>query len=173
MTLGDRIVVLADGRIQQIGRPIELYRAPVNRFVAGFIGTPTMNFVDGTLREDNGQVIFITEGIGIKVGREKSGKAKATEPITLGIRPEDLRVDYSADPGAQSGAPGEAITARVLLVERLGGTSHVHFDVEGGGNRMMAAVSNDRLPDVGETITVRVPPERVHLFGSDGKTITS
>jgi multiple sugar transport system ATP-binding protein len=173
MTLGDRIVVLADGRIQQIGRPIDLYRAPVNRFVAGFIGTPTMNFVDGTLREDNGQIIFIAEGIGIKVDREKSAKAKATDPITLGIRPEDLRVDYSADPGEKSGAAGEAITARVLLVERLGGTSHVHFDVEGGGNRMMAAVSNDRLPDVGETITVRVPPERLHLFGSDGKTITS
>ena len=74
MTLGDRIVVLADGRIQQVGRPIELYRAPVNRFVAGFIGTPPMNFVEGGLREDNGQVFFIAEGISIKVPREKTAK---------------------------------------------------------------------------------------------------
>ena len=172
MTLGDRIVVLADGRIQQIGRPIDLYRAPINRFVAGFIGTPTMNFLEGALREDNGAMFFFAEGVGINVGRDKTGKAKATEPLTLGIRPEDLRVDYSEDPSAKGGARGAAFSARVLLVERLGGTSHVHFDVEGGCNRMMASVSNDRLPDVGETITVRVPPERVHLFGSDGRAIT-
>jgi multiple sugar transport system ATP-binding protein len=172
MTLGDRIVVLADGRVQQIGRPIELYRAPLNRFVAGFIGTPTMNFVEGRLREDNGEVFFVAEGIDIKVRREQTGGAKRTEPLTLGVRPEDLRVDYSVVPSVEAGPPGEVLTARVLLVERLGGTSHVHFDVEGGGNRMMASVSNDRLPDVGETIRVRVPPERVHLFASDGKAIT-
>jgi hypothetical protein len=58
-------------------------------------------------------------------------------------------------------------------VERLGGTSHIHFDVEGGGSRLMASVSNDQLPDVGGTIRVRVPPERVHLFGSDGKAISN
>jgi ABC-type sugar transport system ATPase subunit len=169
MTLGDRIVVLADGRIQQIGRPIELYSAPINRFVAGFIGTPTMNFVDGTLREDNGQLLFVAEGISLSVAREKTGNGKAGDPVALGIRPEDLRVDYSAGSLPTPGAPAEGFKARVLLVERLGGTSHVHFDVEGGSNRMMASVSNDRLPEVGETITVRVPPERVHLFGSDGK----
>src|ERR1700704_6137306 len=74
MTLGDRIVVLADGRIQQIGRPIDLYQAPVNRFVAGFIGTPTMNFVDGALREESGQVIFGTGGISIALPREKTAR---------------------------------------------------------------------------------------------------
>jgi ABC-type sugar transport system ATPase subunit len=172
MTLGDRIVVLADGRIQQIGRPIDLYRAPINRFVAGFIGTPTMNFLDGAIREENGQVFFAAEAIRIKMRREKTAQAKATEPLTLGIRPEDLRIDYSGDRSGDTGLLGEVITAHVLLVERLGGTSHVHFDVEGTGNRMMASVANDRLPDVGDTITVRLPPERVHLFGSDGKTIS-
>jgi ABC-type sugar transport system ATPase subunit len=71
------------------------------------------------------------------------------------------------------GRPSEALTGRVVLVERLGGTSHVHFDVQGGGNRMMAAATNDQLPDVGETITVRVPPERVHLFDADGRAISN
>ena len=169
MTLGDRIVVLADGRIQQVGRPIELYRAPVSQFVAGFIGTPPMNFVEGRLREDNGQVFFIAEGVSITVPREKTAKAKATELLTLGIRPEDLHLDFSADSSAAARPPGEVLTGRVLLVERLGGTSHVHFDVEGSGNRMLASVSNERLPEVGETITVRVPPERVHLFSADGR----
>jgi len=173
MTLGDRIVVLADGRIQQIGRPIDLYRAPVNRFVAGFIGTPPMNFVEGSLQENNGQAFFVAEGLSIKLPREKTSKVKPTEVLTLGIRPEDLRLDSSRDPSAQTGPADEMLRGRVLLVERLGGTSHVHFDVEGGRTRMMASVSNDRLPEVGETITVRVPPERVHMFGADGKAISS
>jgi ABC-type sugar transport system ATPase subunit len=172
MTLGDRIVVLADGRIQQIGRPIDLYRAPVNRFVAGFIGTPPMNFLDGALREEDGRVFFSAEGISISVPRERAATAKAAESLTLGIRPEDLRLNASRAPSEGDGPPAEAFTGRVVLVERLGGTSHVHFDVE-GGNRMMASVLNDRLPDVGETISVRVPPERVHLFGVDGKTISN
>jgi len=172
MTLGDRIVVLADGRIQQIGRPIDLYRAPVNRFVAGFIGTPPMNFVDGRLRQENGQVLFSAGGISITLPREKAATAKAAESLTLGIRPEDLLLN-AAGAASEAGAPtSEAFSGRVVLVERLGGTSHVHFDVE-GGNRMMASVMNDRLPDVGETISVRVAPERVHLFGVDGTTISN
>ncbi len=172
MTLGDRIVVLADGRIQQIGRPIDLYRAPINRFVAGFIGTPPMNFVDGRLREEGGRVLFSAEGISIGLPREKTAAAKGAETLTLGIRPEDLRLNPSGAPSAGDGAPGEAFTGRVVLVERLGGTSHVHFDVL-GGNRMMASVLNDRLPEVGETISVRVPPERVHLFAADGRSISN
>ena len=170
MTLGDRIVVLADGRIQQIGRPIDLYRVPVNRFVAGFIGTPPMNFVEGGFEENNAQAFFVAKGLSIKLRSEKTSKAK-TGMVTLGIRPEDLQLDSSRDPSAQTGPADEMLRGRVLLVERLGGTSHVHFDVEGGGNRMMASVVNDRLPEVGETITVRVPPERVHLFGSDGTAL--
>jgi ABC-type sugar transport system ATPase subunit len=173
MTLGDRIVVLADGRIQQIGRPIDLYRAPVNRFVAGFIGTPPMNFVEGGLREENGQLSFIAAGISIKLRRDNAAKAKNGEPLTLGVRPEDLRLDSSSDRAAGAAPAGDAIPGRVVLVERLGGTSHIHFDVEGGGSRLMASVSNDQLPDVGDTIRVRVPPERVHLFGSDGKAISN
>ena len=172
MTLGDRIVVLADGRIQQIGRPIDLYRDPINRFVAGFIGSPPMNFVDGALRDDAGQVFFRAEGISIGVPREKTATAKAAESLTLGIRPEDLRLNASGAPSAEGGPRGGAFTGRVVLVERLGGTSHVHFDVE-GGNRMMASVLNDRLPNVGETISVTVPPERVHLFAADGRSISS
>ncbi|HEY8831017.1 MAG TPA: sn-glycerol-3-phosphate ABC transporter ATP-binding protein UgpC [Gemmatimonadaceae bacterium] len=172
MTLGDRIVVLADGRIQQIGRPIDLYRAPVNRFVAGFIGTPPMNFVDGRLREEDGQVFFSVGSISVRMPREKTGSAKAAEPLTLGIRPEDLHVDSSGS-ASEAGVPTDgAFAGRVVLVERLGATSHVHFDVEGGG-RMMASVVNDRLPEVGEAISVRMPPERVHLFAADGRSISN
>ena len=177
MTLGDRIVVLADGRIQQVGRPIDLYRSPVNRFVAGFIGTPPMNFVEGALREENGQVSFIANGLSVRLPREKTAKIKSGEPVTLGIRPEDIGVDFSGDrslsqdPAAPSTSAPEVLKARVLLVERLGGTSHVHFDVDSGGSRMMASIANDRPPELGDAITFHIPPGRVHLFGPDGKAI--
>ena len=171
MTLGDRIVVLADGRIQQIGRPIELYRAPINRFVAGFIGTPPMNFVDGRLREESGQLFFKVGGISVRVPREKVETLKTADSLTLGIRPEDLILNAAGAASDGRGPIGDAFTGRVVLVERLGATSHVHFDVEGGG-RMMASLVNDRLPEVGEAISVRVSPERVHLFGSDGTTLS-
>jgi ABC-type sugar transport system ATPase subunit len=160
MTLGDRIVVLAGGRIQQVGKPIDLYRAPANRFVAGFIGTPPMNFIEGVL--DGGS--FVAEGV--RVGLDSDTlTAPAASRLTLGIRPEDLEVvvgDVLDDADAASRLAG-----RVVLVERLGGTSHIHFDV--GTNRLLASVSGERLPSVGDLIAVRVPAARAHLFGADGR----
>src|SRR5687768_13745768 len=118
MTLGDRIVVLANGRIQQVGRPIDLYRRPFNRFVAGFIGTPPMNFIEGGVRSENGRASFVAEGVSVPLPGKRL--AAATEPRTLGIRPEDLRIVAG---GASTAATGEeALTGRVVLVERLGGT---------------------------------------------------
>ncbi|MBC7840021.1 MAG: sn-glycerol-3-phosphate ABC transporter ATP-binding protein UgpC [Nitrospiraceae bacterium] len=168
MTLGDRIVVLADGRIQQIGKPIELYRAPVNRFVAGFIGTPPMNFVEGRVAEEAGALVFMAEGFRVTLPRERTAPTMAPGPVTLGIRPEDLKVDSSEGPSA--GPPEDRVPGRVVLVERLGGTSHVHFDA--GPHRLLASVSNDRLPEVGDTITVRVHTERVHLFVGDRRVLS-
>jgi ABC-type sugar transport system ATPase subunit len=131
-----------------------------------------MNFVEGQLREEGGRVIFSAAGIGIGVPREKTATARAGEALTLGIRPEDLRLN-AAGASSESGLrTNEAFAGRVVLVERLGGTSHVHFDVE-GGSRMMASVMNDRLPDVGEAISVHMPPERVHLFAADGRSISN
>ena len=165
MTLGDRIVVLANGRIQQVGRPIDLYRRPLNRFVAGFIGTPPMNLIQGEVRSENGTAMFIAEGVRIHVPAARLGSRSS--PRTLGIRPEDMRVATGAD-GTDIGREGQ-ITGRVLLVERLGGTSHVHFDA--GPNRLLIAVTGDPLPEVGEIIRVSVPPGNVHLFGENGVSI--
>lgn len=157
MTLGDRIVVLADGRIQQIGKPIDLYRSPVNRFVAGFVGTPPMNFVEGQLTGENGAAAFVAEAINVELLPSDASRG----PITLGIRPEDMVVELG-DPGA--GTP-TGFAGCVVLVERLGGTSHIHFD--SGPHRLLASVTNERLPEVGENITVRLRSERIHLFEGD------
>jgi ABC-type sugar transport system ATPase subunit len=182
MTLGDRIVVLADGRIQQIGRPIELYHSPVNRFVAGFIGTPSMNFLVGQIDTANGKTIFTTDGVQLGLPRKevdahargqgaglipsRASSVSTGAQMTLGIRPEDMRIVSNSDTAFRD----DALLGRVLLVERLGGTSHVHFEV--GPHRMMVSVSTESLPEVGESINVRVPAERVHLFAADGRTVS-
>jgi multiple sugar transport system ATP-binding protein len=158
MTLGDRIVVLAEGHIQQIGRPIEIYRAPANRFVAGFIGTPRMNFVEGRVQREGDELMFISGGARVSLPR---GRDTPMEQTTLGVRPEDLRIDSTA-------TGGDSLSGRVVLVERLGGTTHVHFDA--GPHRLMAALSNDSVPEVGEEIRVRIRADRVHLFGADGRS---
>ena len=163
MTLGDRIVVLADGRIQQIGTPIDLYLEPVNRFVAGFVGTPPMNFVEGLITSENSRVSFAAEGLDVTVLPQRMPSAMPTGPVTLGIRPEDIEIDVST-PGA-NGSPNGDTQGRVVLVERLGGTSHVHFDA--GPHRLLAAVTNERLPEAGDAITIRMRGERMHLFVDD------
>lgn len=152
MTLGDRIVLLADGQIQQVGRPIDIYRSPANRFVAGFIGTPAMNFIEG--RIEGAQ--FVAGSVRIAL----PAPVAAGSAVTLGIRPEDL---------ALTNAEGAALHGRILLVERLGGTSHVHFDVD--GLRMLAVVTNDMMLEAGGEIAMHVQTEKAHLFAADGTAI--
>jgi ABC-type sugar transport system ATPase subunit len=161
MTLGDRIVVLADGRIQQVGRPIELYESPVNRFVAGFIGTPSMNFLNGVLHQEGGRTYFATDGARVMLRPSASGEASGL-PVTMGIRPEDLAMETNSDQ--------DALRGKVVLVERLGGTSHIHFEV--GQHRLLASVANQTLPEVGDNIVVHVPEARAHLFNADGTALT-
>ncbi|MCA1559832.1 MAG: sn-glycerol-3-phosphate ABC transporter ATP-binding protein UgpC [Acidobacteria bacterium] len=167
MTLGDRIVVLATGRIQQVGRPIELYRTPVNRFVAGFIGTPAMNFLEGRVEQKDGGSVFTAEGLRIGLPNDRIATVASSEPMTLGIRPENLAIVTGGPSPAD--APGAGLRGRVLLVERLGGTSHIHIEV--GPHRLMASVSNERLPEIGDRIELQVPPALVHLFGEDGRAL--
>ncbi|HUQ48656.1 MAG TPA: sn-glycerol-3-phosphate ABC transporter ATP-binding protein UgpC [Gemmatimonadaceae bacterium] len=162
MTLGDRIVVLADGKIQQVGKPIDLYRSPTNRFVAGFVGTPPMNFVDGLINGENGSAAFAAEGVTCALLPARLPSEMPRGPITLGIRPEDMEVDVWE---TQSDSPQSGLQGRVVLVERLGGTTHIHFDA--GPHRLLAAVTNERLPEVGDAINVRLNSERVHLFVDD------
>ena len=165
MTLGDRIVVLANGRIQQLGRPIDLYRKPTNRFVAGFLGTPPMNFLDGRVEQSDGRATFVAGPVRVDLSRDRA--RDGGDPRTLGIRPEDLRLAEGASQPVGDG--GAVLSGPILLVERLGGTSHVHFDV--GTNRMLAAIPGDAVPDVGEVISVHAPPSRLHFFAENGSAI--
>ena len=102
MTMGDRIVVMNDGLIQQVGSPLELYNHPANQFVAGFIGSPAMNFIPATVSEENSTLYVQTSGIKVSLPEEMGRKVKADveTQFVFGIRPEDITKRGSGDPAA-------------------------------------------------------------------------
>ncbi len=99
MTLGDRVVVMKDGWIQQVGEPLELYGRPANRFVAGFIGSPAMNFAEVAINEVNGDLWAETSGLRVKIPPDRAARLRPYkgQPVTMGVRPEDLHVSSGAD----------------------------------------------------------------------------
>src|SRR5438445_6867873 len=99
MTLGDRVVVMKDGLVQQVGEPLELYNQPANRFVAGFIGSPAMNFADVTLAENGGKPVAEAPGLRIALPDALAARARnrAGRKATLGVRPEDIHIASPAD----------------------------------------------------------------------------
>ncbi len=158
MTLGDRVVVMRDGWVQQVGDPLELYNQPANRFVAGFIGSPAMNFANVRIAAENGALWAEGEGIRLKVPAALSeglGPHAGTE-VTLGIRPEDLRVAADADPVEMS------IEAVVEVIERLG--SEILLDVAVGRGMMVASVEPTVGAKVHERLRLAVNPRRLHFF---------
>jgi multiple sugar transport system ATP-binding protein len=160
MTLGDRVVVMRDGVVQQVGEPLELYNEPTSRFVAGFIGSPSMNFATVKVTEADGGLWAINEGIRIMVSAEKSVRLRryVGEQVALGIRPEDLRLASSDDPEQ----PG--FDAVVEVVEKLG--SQILLDVKVGSAMMVAAVEPTVRARARERLRLAVNPERVHFFDS-------
>ncbi|MGJ4943578.1 ABC transporter ATP-binding protein [Bradyrhizobium sp. HKCCYLS1011] len=159
MTLGDRVVVMRDGVVQQVGEPLELYNAPANRFVAGFIGSPAMNFATVTIAADaNGLLWANNEGIHIKLPAEVAGRLRkhVGEHVTLGIRPEDLRLASSSDPA------DVAFDAMVEVVEKLG--SEILLDVKVGPSTMAAAVEPTVRAKVRDRLRLAVNPDRLYFF---------
>src|SRR5690349_2241935 len=134
MTLGDRVVVMRDGRVQQVGDPMELYNQPANRFVAGFIGSPAMNFVSVRIAAENGSLWAESESLRIKVPAPIAPRlgSYAGKEATLGVRPEDLRIANGADTKDLS------FDVAIEVVERLG--SEILLDVATGSTTMVASV---------------------------------
>jgi multiple sugar transport system ATP-binding protein len=159
MTMADRIVVLRDGRIEQVGTPIELYTSPVNQFVAGFLGAPQMNFLPAKIGED-GAVVLECNGARIDFG-DRTRAATPGSDVTLGIRPEHLA------PGK-----GACIRAEVMHTEVLGAESVVHARLDA---QTPLLVSLRGISDLraGSSIDIGLDPSTAHLFGADGRTLVT
>jgi len=162
MTLGDRVVVMRDGVVQQVGEPLELYNQPANRFVAGFIGSPAMNFAALTVSEANGSLIAENPGLRIKLPEVTAQRLRGHvgREITLGVRPEDLTVAGAADPDDL------CFDAVVEVVEQLG--SEILLDMKVGDNVMVASVEPTVPVKVRDKLRFAIRPSRLHLF--DAKT---
>jgi len=158
MTLGDRVVVMKDGVVQQVGDPLELYNRPANKFVAGFIGSPAMNFATVTMGDGNGRITAKNAGLEIEIPGAQAERLRAHlgRQLMLGIRPEDLHVARAGDP------TGLTFNSRVEVIEKLG--SEILLDVRVGEDSMVAAVDPATQAKVQEQLRLAVNPERLHFF---------
>jgi multiple sugar transport system ATP-binding protein len=166
MTLGDRVVVMRDGRVQQVGEPLELYNSPANRFVAGFLGSPAMNFARVRVMAKNGDGVWVaSRGLQLHMPPplvDRIGRYAGQE-VTLGIRPEDLRIATDTDPDSLT------FEATVEVVERLG--SETLLDVKVGDDMMVVAEESMVRARIGERISLAVNPERLHFFDQETEAV--
>ena len=146
MTLADKIVVLRKGRVEQVGAPLELYHDPDNKFVAGFIGSPAMNFVAGTV-EAAGNVASAGLGQTVPVPARLPGVGR---PVTLGLRPQHLRL-----------TPGTS--HRVEMTEALGGVSYLHVTAP-SGEKLVIESRDDPSVKMGDTVGIAFDPAHVMAF---------
>ncbi len=166
MTLGDRIAVLVDGQLQQVGPPLEVYRWPATTFVAGFIGSPAMNFLSCTLRRDGDSTRLEGAGFAIEIDSSQqlttrcdSEALTAHAPVLLGVRPQDVRIVE----------PSQAdVTGRVDVIEPLGSELLVHLILAGqlGETRMTIVAPPETPLALDERVGLRFDRDRLHLFGA-------
>lgn len=149
MTLGDRIVVMLDGVIQQIGAPLEIYNRPINRFVAGFIGSPAMNFLEGKL--ENGK--FVCGPVAFDTGSDESDRE-----VIFGFRPEDVSMDVTHNKLAD---------VEVDVVERLGYETIVYFNLS--GQAMIAKLQGNQDVNANDKFSLTLPMDACHLFEKTGE----
>jgi multiple sugar transport system ATP-binding protein len=170
MTLGDRVVVMQDGVIQQCGAPLDVYHHPDNRFVAGFVGTPPMNFFDGTIVRDDGKLWF-DEGTG-KLAVPDRARATLSERVgslvVMGVRPQAL----SDAPFGASGTQDDVLTMEVGVVEPLGDKMDVYLSTTRHGH-VIAHVDAHPGLSPRQTLPIHVDLGRVHFFekGDLGKNL--
>ncbi len=172
MTLGTRIVVMKDGVVQQIDSPQNLYNSPANLFVAGFIGSPQMNFTDAKCEVNGNQVNLKVGPYSIALPEKKAkvliDKGYAGKTVVMGIRPEDL---YDSEEMLQKYA-GSVIEAKVNVYELLGAEVYLYFDLEGAG--MTARVSPTTTARTGSSVKFALDVEKIHVFDKDTElTITN
>jgi ABC-type sugar transport system ATPase subunit len=160
MTMADKIVVLRDGRVEQVGRPLDLYNTPANRFVAGFIGSPRMNFLGATVTQSQeGLPRISTEGLALAAAHLPLGQLPSQTPVTIGIRPEHLALGTAQDWPLQ-----------VSVVEQLGNTSYVHGTLPSSA-ALTIALNDQTAIRAGSTIFIKPIVGKMHVFLSTGTEV--
>ena len=160
MTMGDRLVVMKDGLIQQVGTPLEIYDHPNNVFVAGFIGTPPMNFLQGVVREVDGQLVFHSGVIEVNLPQTKLPQFRAyiNQAVILGIRPEDIYDQASAPKLAAS----QVFNATIDLAELIGSETYLYVSV--GEQALVARVDSHSKAKAGVAHQFVFNLDKLHLF---------
>jgi multiple sugar transport system ATP-binding protein len=158
MTLGDRVVVMKDGLVQQVGDPLGIYSKPRNRFVAGFIGSPAMNFADCTVVGSDGDLAVEAPGLRLSVppAQRAALERYKGKGVILGVRPEDITE------GAATAPAGYRFDALVEVVEPLG--NEILLDVKVGGHSIVARVPPTSRVRMHEQVQLAMNPERLHFF---------
>ncbi len=162
MTMGDRIVVMRDGIIQQVGAPLEIYDHPNNVFVAGFIGTPPMNFLDGVVKDDNGKLVvdFDVFKVRIPEGKFKNVRQYLNKPVIFGIRPESImEAEYV------QAAEEDIVVATVDVSELMGSEIYLYMSV--GNHSFIARVDSHSKARDGEQHRVVFDTNKMHLFDKE------
>jgi multiple sugar transport system ATP-binding protein len=164
MTMGDRIVLMKDGVVQQIASPLEIYDKPVNRFVAGFIGSPSMNFLSGIIEGKGRSVFFKEEGKGIVLPLAKKDSARlkqfAGKELVLGIRPE--HISYAGNSPSHVGRAKARVTVEV--VEPMGNETYVYFTTKLRGQQYVARIPSAEQPGVGKSIDLSFDIAQARYF---------
>ncbi len=159
MTLGDRVVVMSGGLIQQMGTPLAVYTQPANRFVAGFIGMPSMNFISGTIQRVDHGLAFVGGGVTIRIAGDLLPHAQAaiSQDIVLGLRPEHLSL-----PTEQATNNSPTLELKVQVVEPLGATMDVYGLLPDGSRIMIRTEAQPR--EIGRHASFVVAIHKAHLF---------
>jgi len=164
MTMGDKIVVMKDGIIQQVGVPMDIYDNPENKFVAGFIGSPPMNFMEGTIKDDHGTLRFEDDEKSVLLTVDASDQNRldpyVNQDVTIGIRPEVF-----SDNEDQQPVDGQSITANVDVVEPLGAETYVYVSL--GTDSLVARLEGETVPKIGTPHVLDLDMSRVHYFDGD------
>jgi ABC-type sugar transport system ATPase subunit len=158
MTLADKIVVLNAGKVEQIGSPLDLYNKPLNRFVAGFIGSPRMNFLKAGSRKGDG--IYSVSG-----GEVRLPPNLKEEPAEIGIRPEHVSL-------TARGAP-DTLAGKVTMTEHLGSDTYAYVALDGAQEMLVVRLSGEKAIKRNEPIGVQVDPSMLHVFSAGGLSLAS
>ena len=168
MTMGDRIVVMKDGWIQQVATPLDLYNRPVNQFVAGFIGSPPMNFFPGTVRRAGECMVFDEGTFQVPIPEPAAAKLapRQGEELVMGVRPEDVD-EREAVPGAE---PARVVRATVEMVEMMG--AEIYLTAGTGRNSFTARVDASCRRQVGDPVEMVLNMDKAHFFGGpEGRSL--